>query len=230
MKVRTFKLSRYLLAGLFVLLVAGNVAAIWWHAETGRQVTTSIAAPTATPREIDSTTIDSSGNLIITYSDGSVSNVGRVVGESGEGLYPTQEQLDDAVLRYCADGRCDADNPTQTQVLQAVATYCSNGTCRGKDGQRGPAPTAEQLQAAVTAYCSNGQCRGATGLQGPAGATGAQGAPGRTPQMACVQRTTNNTPTRYVAWKYTDEPNSAYRDLYQLPPWAQCTNPVDLTT
>jgi hypothetical protein len=234
MKARTFRLSRWLLIALLLGVLAGFALAFWakTQSDNPEEVTTSVAAPKpAPPREVQNTTIDATGNLIITYSDGSVSNVGKVVGaegQPGEGLYPTTEQLDGAIERYCADGRCDADNPTEAQVLRAVAFYCSGGTCRGDRGMQGPAPTAQQLEAAVAAYCADGRCRGETGATGTTGATGAQGVAGKSPEMACVIRTTNNTSTRYVAWKYAGEPDTEYRNIYQLPVWAVGENCVDL--
>lgn len=83
--------------------------------------------------------------------------------------------------------------------------------------------------------------QGLTGLQGLKGDTGAAGVPGtpgvngtdgRTPELACVIRWDVNLPTvtRYfLAWKYQQEPNTAYKDLYKLPAWAECMSPVDLT-
>ncbi len=37
-----------------------------------------------------------------------------------------------------------------------------------------------------------------------------------------------NSPTRFTARKYTDEPDQSYRDLYKLPTWAECNAPIDL--
>ena len=72
--------------------------------------------------------------------------------------------------------------------------------------------------------------KGDTGAAGATGATGAKGdngADGLTPEIACVVRTVNNLPTKYVAWKYTT--STTWTDLYKLPSWAECTNPITIT-
>lgn len=69
--------------------------------------------------------------------------------------------------------------------------------------------------------------KGDTGATGATGVAGSNGTNGLTPEIACVIRTTNSLATRYVAWKYTTEANTAWRDLYKLPTWAECTNPID---
>lgn len=177
--------------------------------------------------------IDDKGILRISYQDGSTREVGYVLGFNGEqgeqGPPPTQAQIALAVANYCGDGRCDAKNPTAEQVATAVSNYCSiNNGCRGangndgSNGQNGQNATPEQIMTAVTNYCSDGRCKGETG------ATGATGANGRTTVMSCVIRTTNSLPTQYVAWKYTDENDSAYRDLYKLPTWSEGSSCVDL--
>lgn len=74
------------------------------------------------------------------------------------------------------------------------------------------------------------------GQQGPKGDTGATGAAGSngvnglSPEIACVVRTVTTVQTKYVAWKYTTEDNSKWRDLYKLPVWAECTSPITPTT
>lgn len=70
--------------------------------------------------------------------------------------------------------------------------------------------------------------KGDKGDTGATGATGAAGTNGLTPEIACVIRTTNSLATRYAAWKYTTEARTEWRDLYKLPTWAECTNPIDL--
>lgn len=233
------RLINIVFAAALVLLVGGFVWAFVYNLKTKDDpeepiAKTSIAAPSPdTPRELVSAEIDTTGNLILTYSDDSVENVGRVRGASGndgKGLYPTDEQVRLAVNAYCMNGKCDAKNPTQGQVMQAVISYCAGGECRGSDG-KDAVVTAEQLISAVAAYCQDGRCKGQTGdtgAAGPAGATGPQGAAGRDTTMACVIRTTNGTATRYVAWKYTTDDNSTYKDIYKLPNWAEGSNCIAL--
>lgn len=171
--------------------------------------------------------IDDKGILRITYQDGTSREVGYVLGFNGEqgeqGPPPTQAQISLAVANYCSDGRCDAKNPSAEQVATAVSNYCSiNNGCRGSngsDGSSGQNATPEQIMTAVTNYCSDGRCKGDTG---------ATGATGRTTVMSCVIRTTTGVNTQYVAWKYTDEEDVAYRDLYKLPVWSEGSSCVDL--
>lgn len=101
----------------------------------------------------------------------------------------------------------------------------------GKDGRDG-------AQGAVgpsgLAGAPGASIKGDTGAPGPTGPVGAQGvpgvagAPGRTPVISCVQRASNNASINYIAWRYEDEPSSAYRNLYRLPVWAQAEGCVDL--
>lgn len=71
---------------------------------------------------------------------------------------------------------------------------------------------------------------GATGMQGPQGEQGLAGANGQDVMLSCVIRGDSLTSTKYISWKYTIETDSQYRDLYKLPTWAECVNPVDLRT
>ncbi len=97
-------------------------------------------------------------------------------------------------------------------------------------GTNAPAITDDQIAQAVASYCQNGVCQG---VQGLTGASGTNGANGENPVLACVIRSNPaplTTTTKYLDWKYPTEPDTAYRDLYKLPTWAECTTPVDLTT
>lgn len=71
--------------------------------------------------------------------------------------------------------------------------------------------------------------QGTQGVPGVTGAPGADGQPGRTPLIGCVTRTLNNTPVNYIAWRYEDEADTAYRNLYRVPAWAQAENCIDQT-
>lgn len=106
----------------------------------------------------------------------------------------------------------------------------------GADGDRGPVGLkgndGVDGQDGLSIQGERG-ARGAQGLQGlpgvpgAVGATGSAGADGRTPTIGCVVRTVNNLPVNYIAWKYTNEADSTYRNLYRVPNWAQpedCVN------
>lgn len=62
---------------------------------------------------------------------------------------------------------------------------------------------------------------GVPGTPGAVGQPGSAGADGKTPVLGCVVRTVNNLPVNYIAWKYTNEADSTYRNLYRVPNWAQ---------
>lgn len=130
-----------------------------------------------------------------------------------------------AVNQYCADGTCDGKNPTADQVIAAVNQFCASGQCKGQDGRSADPVTEQQISAAVTAYCADGRCVGAQGesVIGPAGTNG------RTPVISCVTRTVNNLGVHYIAWKYDDEADDSYRDLYRLPLWAEASDCIELS-
>lgn len=232
------KSSRRLIAlvvGVCLLLFTGLLAYAMYSFFNARQaepITTSIAVPKPTAvREVKDIITNSSGDLIITYTDGSIQNAGRVVGQTGQdGQVPSQAQLAAALIEYCANGRCDAKSPTQEQIMQAITAYCLSGICKGSKGTDATPITADQIVAAVNTYCSDGRCRGTQGQTGQEGPIGPTGATGDTTVLSCVVRQTNSIDARYVAWRYTLEPDTAYRDLYKLPVWAECSNAVDLRT
>lgn len=224
---------------ILLLLAFGFVAYTGWRAITqpeGAQTVISGGTTIQKPsNSVKDAKITNDGYLIIQYEDGAERKVGYLgglqgatgpAGESGaSGRAPTQAEIAFAVVNYCGDGRCDAKNPSSEQVATAVYNYCGAGTCKGADGANGANATADMVMAAVTQYCADGRCVGPQGVQGIAGANGING---RTAVMACVVRTTNNIATQYVAWKYEDEADAAYRDLYKLPTWAQGSSCVDL--
>ncbi len=65
---------------------------------------------------------------------------------------------------------------------------------------------------------------GTNGKDGAPGLNGAKGVDGATSTLSCVTRPLNGTTARYIAWKYTTEADTAYRDLYKLPSWAEAEN------
>lgn len=174
-----------------------------------------------------------------------ITPVAPVRGDRGErgpkgdkGDQPSAEDVRQAVADYCAaSGLCEGKAPSASIVYAAVTRYCTENTCRGesgangtngnngkdgRDGKDAPAITNTQIQEQVAAYCAEFGC------DGPAGENGLPGINGRTPVISCVIRSGSIGPDYYVAWKYTDEPNSEYRDIYQVPPMSSCSNPVDL--
>lgn len=180
-------------------------------------ITTSIAVPKPTaPREVRDVLTNADGNLIITYSDGAVQNAGSVVGRDAEGQPPTPAQIYAALLEYCSAGRCDAKAPTQAQIITALGIYCSGGVCKGDRGVDAAPLTADQIAAAVASYCSDGRCKGETGN------AGLNGTNGRDPVISCIERSGE----RYVAWKYSDEADTSYRNVYRLPLTAACESPI----
>lgn len=70
--------------------------------------------------------------------------------------------------------------------------------------------------------------QGTQGVQGEAGPIGLTGGSGRTPILGCVIRDLNNMAVNYIAWRYDDEADDAYRNLYRLPTWAQAEGCLDL--
>ena len=218
--------------GVFVLGAAMTYAIIVTTVSSqDKAVTTSIAVDKPQPgRGIEDMITDESGRLIVTYTDGVVKVVGIVKGNDGVGQYPTQAQLAIALADYCRDGRCDAKQPTQPQIVAALGVYCGGGICKGQDGKSPTPITAEQIATAVSNFCSTGVCKGTNGVNGAAGlngvngTNGAKGLDGSTTSLSCVTRPLNGTAARYIAWKYTTEPDEAFRNLYKLPTWAEADN------
>jgi hypothetical protein len=188
--------------------------------EPGQQQVTTAGTIAKPSNNVKDATIGQDGSLVLTYEDGTTRIVGNITGATGAvGPAPSQAEIAIAVANYCSSGRCDAKNPSSEQVAAAVVAYCTvNSGCKGDNGVNGKDVTAEQVMAAVSQYCADGRCTG------PAGPVGAAGADGRTAILSCVTR----DDAQYVAWRYEAEANSAYRDLYQLPPLAQGSNCVDL--
>lgn len=213
---KTFVIVSLYFAALFVLVIA-NTLTFQRAAEQGRDPIT--IAPTtpagASPKD---------------GRDG----IKGEKGDRGETLGPTNSQIIEAVSAYCADGRCNGQLPTSVQVSQAVQSYCASHECRGESGDNGKDgfnATEQMVAQAIAAYCAEGACRGTDGPQGAPGVgeVGPTGPQGRAPVLSCVTRTLNNTPVNYIAWRYEDEADTAYRNLYRVPTWAQAEGCVDLT-
>lgn len=218
-----------LLALIFVGYTSYRVITL----QPGEQQVTPAGTIAKPSNNVKDAIITDDGKLLLTYEDGTQRTVGDVSGVQGlqgeAGPGPSQAEIAIAVANYCGGGRCDAKAPTADQVATAVYNYCSSrNDCKGATGDAGATgadganATNEQIMAAVQQYCSSGRCTG------PQGAQGVAGADGKSTVMSCVIRETNSLPTQYVAWKYETEPNSAYRDLYKLPAWAQGSDCVDL--
>lgn len=239
---RWFNAATVVLLLIFITLFG---FAVWRNQTTPSSVAkvpTSTAVPQPKPaRGIEHVSINTNDELVVIYTDKTTEVVGKVVGDKGKdgvGLAPSGSQIARAIDDYCAGGICDGQNPTQSQVLAAVTRYCTTNNCVGASGQNGANATDAMVAQAVASYCASGRCvgpkgdagsPGATGTPGPTGQAGPKGDPGtngRTPVISCVTRTVNATAVNYIAWKYTDEPDSAYRDLYKLPAWAPASNCV----
>ncbi|MEI4745867.1 hypothetical protein [Rhodococcus erythropolis] len=162
-------------------------------------------------------------------------------GERGpKGDSPTATEIRQAVANYCAStGLCEGRAPSQAVVYAAVTKFCSSNECRGasgaggfdgKDGKDAAPVTDSQIQQQVVLYCRNNNCVGPTGADGTGlpGTDGQPGTDGLSPLISCVIRDGGISGSKYVAWRYEDETDSAYRDIYKLPTWAECQTPVDL--
>lgn len=149
-----------------------------------------------------------------------------LIGAAGASI--GEADIQQAVRDYCTDGRCDGDRPTVDQITQAVVAYCSDSKCKGRDGRDAPFITEQQIASAVATYCTDSKCVGPKG-DSVAGQDGINGTNGRTPKISCVSRPLNNATARYIAWKYEDEADDAYRNLYKLPTWAEASDCVDVS-
>lgn len=234
--MKQYLTRRNAIKAILLLLVALSLVASLWTSykvltlQKGEKVAVGPLTVSKPDNKIVKGYVDDSGNLIFAYSDGTTRNVGHVSGSNGQNglsLGPSSSQVAAVVSTYCANGAC-GQTPTPAQVATAISNYCANSACVGAKGQDAAPVTTDMLINAVTAYCANGACAGPTGPTGATGGVGPTGADGRTTAISCVERTTNSLDTYYVDWKYTDEPDSAYRDLYKLPSWAQGSNCVDL--
>lgn len=175
----------FIIAGV-VLLIFSLLLGIAMYRQTTTNIKepiiTSVAVPKPAdkePREVKSIETSDGGELIITYTDGSRQNAGKVRGD--DGFSPTAAQIDAALLEYCSSGRCDSKAPTFDQIIAAVSVFCSNGVCKGDRGADAQPITVEQVAAAVDSYCSAGRCVGATGPGGTDGANGTNGTNGEPP-------------------------------------------------
>ena len=241
---------RRLLTEKRVLIIAGIMIVLAFAFSTytayrtftlkpGQQVVTSGGITVAKPTNgIVDATLRDDGYLVVKFEDGTTKTIGYVVGkqgEKGDSVSQSQAQIAVAVTQYCSDNnRCDAKSPSPEQVAAAVTSYCSaRNDCTGQtgaagtNGTNGQNATAEQVMAAVQTYCSDGRC---TGPKGDQGVSGTNGIDGKDPVISCVVRPINNTTRQYVAWKYSTDPDSSYKNLYLLPTWAQGQDCIDLTT
>lgn len=233
--------SRFLTTGIVLaLLVSGYSLYRVVTLEPGQKTTivpgVTVEKPSKTVRD---TYVSEKHELIVVYSDGTTKNLGSYRGKDGrDGANATISDIDvqQAVKRYCSNGRCDAKRPSPDVVLASVLEACG-GECRGEKGKDAPVVTNEQIYAQVLAYCSDGRCKGDTGATGATGAAGANGlnglngVDGRTQQLACIITTENNTMVRYYSAKYTDEPDTAYLTWAyrsRLPQWFQPNDCIDM--
>lgn len=197
--------------------------------QPGQSVTISGGTKIERPiTQIIDARLNSSGNLVVTYSTGESKEVGTISGKDGvDGRPPTAQEIALAVKAYCLTNKC-SESPTSAQVLQAVSAFCENGQCTGKTGKDGKSATDEQVAEAVAKYCASGKCQGATGVAGSNGTNGVDGKDGKdgaSPRLACVNTKDNSgNQTSWVAWKYEGEANTAYRRLYKIDGDSNCIN------
>lgn len=222
---------------LLIILIVVMLAFSGWSSykiltlKPGEKTTTTAGIEVVKPvNSVVDAQITDDGNLIVIYADGTSKDAGYVVGfkgdkgDDGQGLPPTQAQVALAVQEYCSSGVCDGKNPTPSQVASAVSSYCSENNCRGEngsDGSDGQNATPEQIMVAVANYCSDGRCRGEKGDRGVQGIAGENGIP---VVMSCVIRDDGE----YVAWKYENQADSLYKNLYEIPVLSQTDSCVDL--
>lgn len=98
----------------------------------------------------------------------------------------------------------------------------------GKDGRNGT----DGKDGANGVDGQNGK-DGVNGTNGTNGRDGTDGANGRTPELACVIRWDTDLPTvtrYYLAWKYTDEPNTAWRNISRINSNDRLPTCIDLRT
>lgn len=103
---------------------------------------------------------------------------------------------------------------------------------KGQKGDTGPAPTTDQLIQTYAIFCGDGLCRGEKGDPGINGIDAIS--PDRT-VWACVARSVETTPAvfvtkHYEAWKYSLEPDTSYRDQFEVVAPNTCTsNQINMT-
>lgn len=216
--------SRFLTLGIIAALIISGYSLFKVMTLQPGQKTTIVPGVTVQKpqKSVQDTYVTDDNELVVVYSDGSTKNLGSYKGRDGQnGVGVSDVDVQQAVERYCSNGRCDAKKPTPEVVLASVLESCG-GSCNGKDA---PAVTSEQIYSQVLAYCSDGKCKGA------AGTNGTNGLNGRTQQLACVITTENNNTVRYYSAKYTDEPDSAYLTWAyrtRLPVWFQPNDCIDM--
>jgi hypothetical protein len=227
--------SRFLTLGiLFALCISSYSLFKVMTLQPGQKTTIVPGVTVQKPeRSVQDTYVSDNNELVVVYSDGSTKNLGSYKGRDGEnGVSASISNVDvqQAVEKYCANGRCDAKKPTPEVVLASVLDACG-GNCKGANGKDAPAVTNEQIYAQVLSYCSDGKCKGDTGATGASGLNGLNGVDGHTQQLACIITTENNTTVRYYSAKYTDEPDSAYLTWAyrtRLPNWFQPNDCIDM--
>lgn len=167
-----------------------------WTAKPGERVETTLGTTFKKPeKRILSATVNSDGDLIVSYTDKTTTNAGHVVGADGKDgvspLGPSTETIKEAVDKHCKNNPCTSIVSSE-QIAAAVANYCKGGRCRGDNGK---SVSASDIADAVTAYCKDGRCVGPAGANGKDGTNGADGVstPGQdgkdgvTPILKCVE-------------------------------------------
>lgn len=227
--------SRFLTLGIIVALLLSGYSLFRVMTLAPGQKTTIVPGVTVQKpqKSVQDTYVTENNELVVVYSDGSTKNLGSYKGRDGANgisVGVSDVDVEQAVERYCSNGRCDAKKPTPEVVLASVLSACG-GNCQGANGKDAPHVTSGQIYAQVLAYCSDGKCKGEVGATGAAGTNGLNGTNGRTQQLACIITTENSTTVRYYSAKYTDEPDSAYLTWAyrtRLPNWFQPNDCIDM--
>lgn len=158
------------IASTVLVLFALYGVALWtnWTREPSEsRVPTTTALPKPEKaREIERVSINNNGELVLAYSDGAVSNVGRVIGNAGlrgQDGRPGRDGKPGPAGEAGAKGEPGIDGQPGARGEAGAAG------AKGDAGLQGPA----------------GQ-PGAPGAPGPVGPAGAPGTNGESPELRCV--------------------------------------------
>lgn len=168
---RTFNV---ILAVTVLVLFLLYAIAVWtnWHrpASEARVATTTALPKPAQVREVENVTINAQGDLVLTFSDGETSNVGRVIGSAGLQGQDGRPGRDGAKGDQGPKGEPGDKGDVGNQGAQGA-----NGV-KGQVGEPGP----QGLQ-------------GPVGAIGPVGPQGTAGQDGETPQLRCLATDSGST-------------------------------------
>ena len=148
--------------------------AVWanWTREPseGRVPTTTALPAPEKAREIERVSINNNGELVLAYSDGAVSNVGRVIGNAGLRGQDGRPGRDGDRGPAGEAGAKGERGDTGAQGLRGEVGFPG---ANGEPGPQGPA--------------------GPAGATGPVGPAGERGAAGESPELRCVATARDST-------------------------------------